>query len=83
MKRARNRKPNENYYWMMVTFDKYELPLIVADTVQELGELSGIKPKSIIEEISRAKRTGWKCIWKKVPREEFINLEEEINDRNM
>lgn len=71
-------RPNKqhNYYWLKVTLDKYELPVVVADSVEELAQICGVLPRSIIEQISRSKKSGWRCIWKKVPKEEYINLEE-------
>lgn len=41
--------------WMMVSSDKYELPLIVCDSAAELSRIVGIKEKSIYEQASRAK----------------------------
>lgn len=32
------------YYWMIVTRDKYELPLVVAESVAELAKMTGINP---------------------------------------
>ena len=37
---------------MQVTRDKYELPPAVADTVQELSEMTGVKVQSIYTEIA-------------------------------
>lgn len=34
---------NIKYLYMMVTPDKYELPLAVADSIKELSEMTGIK----------------------------------------
>lgn len=34
--------------WMMVTRDKYELPLAVADTARELSEITGYGIGSIL-----------------------------------
>ena len=36
------------YLWMAVTADEYELPLAVADTARELGEIYGLKAKTIV-----------------------------------
>lgn len=62
---------SEQFYWLKVTLDEYELPLIVAETREELATLSGVKAKSITEEISRKTRTGRKCQWQKIYREEY------------
>ena len=37
------------YIWMMVTRDKYELPLAIADTARELSELTGLHKTSIMK----------------------------------
>ena len=37
------------YIWMMVTRDKYELPLAIADTARELAELTGLHKTSIMK----------------------------------
>ena len=35
------------YLYMMVTEDKYELPVIVCDSVKELARKVGVRPDSI------------------------------------
>ena len=37
------------YIWMMVTRDKYELPLAIADTARELAEMTGFHETSIMK----------------------------------
>ena len=37
------------YIWMMVTRDKYELPLAIADIARELAELTGLHKTSIMK----------------------------------
>lgn len=44
---------------MLVTKDKYELPLVVADTVAELAKLTGQKRSSVASAISHAKKKGF------------------------
>lgn len=39
------------YIWMMVTRDKYELPLAIADTARELAELTGFNKNSIMRSV--------------------------------
>lgn len=56
--------------WLQVTTDQYELPLVVADSRQELARLCGVKPKTISEKISRRKE---KCSYVKVEIEEVEN----------
>lgn len=65
------------FYWIMTTRDEYELTLIVAETREELAALAGVRASSISEEMSRAKARGLNCQYKKVPKEEYINLEED------
>lgn len=50
--------------YMVVTRDKYELPLIVADTVGELAEFQGVKTQTIYQRMSH--RKGKKSIYVKV-----------------
>ena len=49
-----NPRPSyDDYYWMVVSNDEYELPLFVAESLQELADYCGVKQKSIIESLSR------------------------------
>lgn len=59
---------DKSHYWMKVTLDKYEFPLVVAETREELAEIVNVKPATISEEISRAKRTGMRCQYVKIPK---------------
>lgn len=44
------------YIWMLVTTDKYELPLAVAGSAKELGEMIGEKNyQNILSAVSHAK----------------------------
>lgn len=46
--------------WMLITKDKYELPILVANTERELAELCGVKTTSIAARIKHAKdRREW------------------------
>lgn len=45
--------------YMLVTQDKYELPLVVADSVAELAKLTGQKRSSVASAISHAKKKGF------------------------
>ena len=47
---------------MLVTKDKYELPLAVADTRKELGKMLGVSPVTIANSITRARKDGHKSI---------------------
>ena len=41
----------QKYLYMLVTFDKYELPLIVEETVKELAYRAGVKPITIYTQL--------------------------------
>lgn len=49
-----------DHVFMMVTKDKYELPLAVADTRKELGRMIGVSPITIANSITRARNNGQK-----------------------
>lgn len=38
----------KSYIWMAVTADEYELPIAIADTAEELGEILGICRASVM-----------------------------------
>lgn len=44
------------YLWMKVTNDKYQLPLVVADTSSQLAELCGVNKEVIFRQINRQKK---------------------------
>lgn len=46
-------KQKEQYVWLLITTDKYELPLAVADTAVELAGMLGVSPHSIVSYYSR------------------------------
>lgn len=52
--------------YMLVSNDKYELPLMVADSVTELAELVGVKRSYISSAMSHAKKKGFKSRYVKV-----------------
>ena len=52
--------------YMLVTQDKYELPLVVADTVAELARLTGQKRSSVASAITHAKKKGFNSKYIKV-----------------
>lgn len=52
--------------WMYVTKDKYELPLIVADTSAELARKLGIHPDRIRSALCHARQRGGKSRYVKV-----------------
>lgn len=49
-----------DHVFMMVTKDKYELPLAVADTRKELGRMIGVSPITIANSITRTRKDGHK-----------------------
>lgn len=55
-----------NAVYMLVSQDKYELPLIVADSVAELARLTGQKRSSIASAITNAKKKGFNSRYIKV-----------------
>ena len=53
----RKRSKKKTYLYMVVTLDKYELPVMVEDSVEKLAKRLGIKPNTIYTQMS-AVRTG-------------------------
>ena len=47
--------------WMSVSRDKYEHPVCVADSIEELAELCGVKVSSIRSYMSHTKKNGKRC----------------------
>lgn len=41
------------YYWLCVEADEYELPLAVADTARELGEMMGTNKHNVETFVSK------------------------------
>lgn len=52
--------------YLRVTKDRYELPLAVADTPKELGEICGVSPGLISSCISHAEKKGFKSEYRRV-----------------
>ena len=52
--------------WMKVTSDKYELPVCIADTVEELAKICGTTKNSICSSICHAKRKKFRTPYVKV-----------------
>lgn len=58
----------QQFVWMEVTRDRYELPVRIADTSEELADMCGVKADSIRSIVSRSKKLGYKwCKYIKVP----------------
>ena len=53
-------------FWMVVSKDEYEWPIIVADSRKELAELCGVKATSISSDISKLKKKGGFCRYRHV-----------------
>lgn len=56
--------------WMMVTRDKYELPVAIAGSLKELSRITGSSAKSISSGCSRYKHGIYKGVFRKVEIEE-------------
>lgn len=56
----------KKYVYVAYSRDKYKLPLYVADSVQELSAMTGIKKQTISSLISRANRLKKECCYMKV-----------------
>lgn len=53
------------YLWLAVTADEYELPLVVADSAEELGAKFGVKANTVISAIIRGyngRENGYKYV---------------------
>ena len=60
-----------DYYWLLVTRDKYELPLYVADSVTELSRYTGKTENAIRTAIFHANQRGSGISqYKRVPKNE-------------
>lgn len=55
--------------WLMVTKDKYQLPLAVADTAAELAKIVGVTPEAIIKSVTHKRNSRYIRI--------YVDLEEE------
>ena len=49
------------FVWLKVSADKYELPLAVANTGEELARVCGVSPNNVYSTMTKAKRLGHKC----------------------
>lgn len=53
------KKKNIKPLWLMVTKDKYQLPLAVADTAAELAQIVGVKPCTIIKNVTHRRNSRY------------------------
>lgn len=61
----------ERYYWLAVTPDKYELPLMVTESASELARWLGVETCTVFTQVktgASGKHSGRKIV--KVPRED-------------
>ena len=63
------------YYWMLVSQDKYEWPLVIADTCGELAMVIGKTEKAVYNAVTFAERRGSK-------RSQFRRVLKEGGDKN-
>lgn len=66
-KRRRGKLKNSQKLYMLVTSDKYELPIYIADTCQELAEYCGVKPDTIyalicLQKQGKRKFSQYQCV---------------------
>lgn len=53
--------------WLLVTEDKYEFPLLICDSLQELAAKTGVKAASIKQSVSRGENGKYKkSKWRRV-----------------
>lgn len=57
------------YYWLKVTNDRYELPLVVAESCGELAKACGVTVNTIRRTMWTARKKNWNSSYKKVLRE--------------
>lgn len=73
--RPKQEHHGSDYYWLLVTRDKYELPLYVADSVTELSRFTGKSENAIRTAICHAKQRGTGISqYKRVPKDDLQDL---------
>jgi hypothetical protein len=60
------KKSKKVIVWMKVTNDKYELPVLVADSAPELAKMLGCSPNNIYSSLSHAKHRRQNTTYRKV-----------------
>lgn len=65
--KRRFKRTNQECFYMKVTNDEFELPLVIADSVVELAARTGTTPNTISSSIFHAKERGSRCVYVKVP----------------
>jgi len=54
------------YIWMKVTDDKYELPVLIADSAEELASSVGVSPNTIYSAICHAEQRKRHSIYQRI-----------------
>jgi hypothetical protein len=72
------KKSKKVIVWMKVTNDKYELPVLVADSAPELAKMLGCSPNNICSSLSHAKHRRQNTTYRKV----VINDDGGVNGAN-
>ena len=54
---------------LLVTKDKYQLPLAVADSAEELARIIGVRPSTIIKSINERRKSRYMRI--------YVNMEDD------
>ena len=54
--KKRKKRINDNYLYLMIESDEYELPLAVGNTISELAGIVGTSPNSISSAISQSEK---------------------------
>lgn len=72
----------DKYLWIYVSADKYEFPLAIALSSNELGEMIGVDGTTIRTAVYHAEKRGHSCRYKKVKvtEEEYKEFLEELNN---
>ena len=55
-----------SYLYMKITTDRYELPLAVADTGEELAKICGVSINNVYNTIRKARINGHRCQYVRV-----------------
>lgn len=61
------------YYWMLVSQDKYEWPLVIADTCGELAMVLGVDEGTIRSAVGHSERRGRPSRYRRVLKEGGID----------
>ena len=64
-KEYKNGCTESRYYWMIVTADELELPLVVADSAAELSRMTGRSIGAIRKGEHKGRNRGGVCIYKR------------------